>query len=59
MEVRVSNIHQAYREWRAKGAQFFTEPKDRGGEIRCFLRDPDGHLIEVGEATGVLGELGD
>jgi hypothetical protein len=23
-------------------------------EIRCYLRDPDGYLIEVGQATGVL-----
>ena len=23
---------------------------DRGAEIRCYLRDPDGYLIEVGEA---------
>jgi hypothetical protein len=22
-------------------------------EIRCWLRDPDGHLIEVGQTTGV------
>jgi lactoylglutathione lyase len=57
MEIRVANIHQKYQEWAAKGAQFLTEPKDRGGEIRCFMRDPDGHLIELGEATGVLAEL--
>jgi len=24
-------------------------------EIRAYLRDPDGHLIEVGEVTGLLG----
>ncbi|MFF2702455.1 VOC family protein, partial [Streptomyces cyaneofuscatus] len=23
-------------------------------EIRCYLRDPDGYLIEVGQATGML-----
>ena len=22
---------------------------DRGAEIRCYMRDPDGHLIEVGQ----------
>jgi quercetin dioxygenase-like cupin family protein len=27
---------------------------DREREIRCYLRDPDGHLIEVGQATGTL-----
>jgi hypothetical protein len=23
----------------------------RDREIRCYLRDPDGHLIEVGQTT--------
>ena len=41
------------------GAEFLTPPMDRGGEIRCYMRDPDGHLIEVGEATGILGMLED
>ncbi len=27
---------------------------DRSAEIRCYMRDPDGYLIEVGEATGIL-----
>lgn len=31
-----------------------TEPSDRGAEIRCYMRDPDGYLIEVGQATGLL-----
>jgi catechol 2,3-dioxygenase-like lactoylglutathione lyase family enzyme len=38
-------------EWRARGARFLTPPLDRGREIRCYLRDPDGHLIEVGQTT--------
>ncbi len=33
------------------GAQFLTEPLDREGEIRCYMRDPDGYLIEVGQTT--------
>jgi len=33
---------------------FLTEPKDHGREIRAYIRDPDGHLIEVGQATGIL-----
>lgn len=37
-----------------KGAEFLTEPKDHGPEIRAYLRDPDGHLIEVGQFTGPL-----
>lgn len=37
------------KEWSARGAHFLTEPKDHGFEIRVYIRDPDGHLIEVGE----------
>ena len=33
----------------AGGAQFLTPPTDRGPELRCYIRDPDGHLIEVGQ----------
>jgi len=35
----------------SRGAQFLTEPVDRGGEIRAFFRDPDGHLLEISELT--------
>jgi catechol 2,3-dioxygenase-like lactoylglutathione lyase family enzyme len=58
LNLRVADIQAAYRGWSAKGAVFLTPPQDRGGEIRCYLRDPDGHLIEVGQATGVLGDRG-
>jgi lactoylglutathione lyase len=51
MNVRVADIAHAYKEWSAHGAQFLTEPKDHGFEIRAYIRDPDGHLIEVGQAT--------
>jgi len=35
-----------------------SSPIDRRAEIRCYMRDPDGYLIEVGQATGALrGEL--
>ena len=54
LNIRVADIAAVYREWRARGADFLTEPKDHGGEIRCYLKDPDGHLIEVGQATGIL-----
>ena len=33
---------------------FVTEPIDRVAEVRCYMRDPDGYLIEVGQATGML-----
>jgi lactoylglutathione lyase len=52
LNVRVADIAKAYREWPAKGAQFLTEPMDRAVEIRAYIRDPDGHLIEVGQLTG-------
>jgi catechol 2,3-dioxygenase-like lactoylglutathione lyase family enzyme len=54
LNVRVADIQKTYSEWSARGASFLTEPKDHGREIRCYIRDPDGHLIEVGQATGVL-----
>jgi len=51
MNVRVADIQQVYKDWSAKGAKFLTEPKDHGFEIRAYIRDPDGHLIEVGQST--------
>jgi catechol 2,3-dioxygenase-like lactoylglutathione lyase family enzyme len=57
LNLRVADIQQVYAEWSARGAEFLTPPIDRGGEIRCYLRDPDGHLIEVGQATGILEGL--
>jgi len=51
MNVRVADIASTYKEWTARGAQFLTEPKDHGREIRAYIRDPDGHLIEVGQST--------
>jgi len=53
LNIRVADIRATYEEWRSKGAQFLTEPKDHGAEIRCFMRDPDNYLIEVGQTTGV------
>ena len=50
LNIRVADIASIYREWSARGAQFLTEPKDHGREIRAYVRDPDGHLIEVGQA---------
>jgi catechol 2,3-dioxygenase-like lactoylglutathione lyase family enzyme len=51
MNVRVADIAKTYKDWSARGAKFLTEPKDHGFEIRCYIRDPDGHLIEVGQIT--------
>ena len=52
LNIRVADINQVYREWSARGAAFLTPPTDRGAELRCYMRDPDGHLIEVGQVTG-------
>jgi lactoylglutathione lyase len=49
MNIRVADIHRVYREWSARGAQFLTEPVDHPHEIRAYILDPDGHLIEVGQ----------
>jgi catechol 2,3-dioxygenase-like lactoylglutathione lyase family enzyme len=58
LNLRVADIEACYREWSDKGATFVTPPIDRGPETRCYMRDPDGYLIEVGQATGLLqGEL--
>jgi catechol 2,3-dioxygenase-like lactoylglutathione lyase family enzyme len=55
MNMRVADIAAAYDQWRARGATFLTPPIDHGGEIRCYMRDPDGHLIEVGQVTARPG----
>ncbi len=54
LNLRVADIQACYQEWTAKGAEFVTPPIDRGAEIRCYLRDPDGYLIEVGQSTGLM-----
>jgi catechol 2,3-dioxygenase-like lactoylglutathione lyase family enzyme len=52
LNIRVAHIQSVYDQWSARGAQFLTPPTDRGREFRCYIRDPDGHLIEVGQTTG-------
>jgi predicted enzyme related to lactoylglutathione lyase len=50
MNIRVKDIQACYESWRKRGAEFITEPKDKYGETRCYIRDPDGYIIEVGES---------
>lgn len=57
LNIRVSDIHRYYREWKKRGAEFLTEPKDHGREWRCYMKDPDGYIIEVGQSTGWMAEL--
>jgi catechol 2,3-dioxygenase-like lactoylglutathione lyase family enzyme len=56
LNIRVADIQAVYADWSARGAEFLTPPQDRGTEIRCYIRDPDGHLIEVGQTTGAFLE---
>ena len=51
LNIRVADVHQVYEDWRSRGAEFITPPQDLGREIRCYIRDPDGHLIEVGQSA--------
>jgi catechol 2,3-dioxygenase-like lactoylglutathione lyase family enzyme len=50
MNIRVADIQACYQLWRSRGAEFITEPKEKYGETRCYIRDPDGYIIEVGQS---------
>lgn len=54
LNIRVADIGAVYQQWSARGAEFLTPPMERGRELRCYMRDPDGHLIEVGQTTARL-----
>jgi catechol 2,3-dioxygenase-like lactoylglutathione lyase family enzyme len=51
MNIRVADIQACYKLWRSRGAEFITEPKPKYGETRCYIRDPDGYIIEVGQSS--------
>jgi predicted enzyme related to lactoylglutathione lyase len=52
LNLRVADVQACYKEWKSKGAHFLTEPLDNHGwEWRCYMRDPDGYIIEVGQYT--------
>ncbi len=50
MNIRVADIQACYELWRKRGAEFITEPKNKYGETRCYIRDPDGYIIEIGQS---------
>jgi len=52
MTIRVPDCQDAYEILQSRGARFLTPPYDWGSEIRCFFRDPDGHLLEISEVVG-------
>lgn len=55
LNIRVADIQAVYDEWSGRGAQFLTPPKQHATELRCYIRDPDGYLIEVGQTTLARG----
>jgi catechol 2,3-dioxygenase-like lactoylglutathione lyase family enzyme len=56
MTIRVPDCRAAYRTLRERGAVFLTPPVDYEWEVRCFFRDPDGHLLELSEAKAPSAE---
>jgi lactoylglutathione lyase len=53
----VTDIRRYYDLWSSRGAKFITEPKVHATELRCYIRDPDGYFIEVGQTTMTAGPL--
>jgi len=50
--IRAPDCRAAHKMLRDRGAEFLTEPHESAWEIRCFFRDPDGHLFEISERNG-------
>ena len=50
LTIRVPDCQAAYEILKSRGADFLTPPVNWGMEIRCFFRDPDGHLMEISQA---------
>lgn len=51
LTMRVPDCRAAYETLKSRGAEFLTPLVESEGEIRCFFRDPDGHLLEISERT--------
>ena len=47
--IRVQNCKESYKILKSRGVLFITPPFERGSEVRCFFKDPDGHLFEISE----------
>ena len=51
MTIRVQDCQAAYEILKSRGAKFLTPPINWNSEIRCFFRDPDGHLLEISQTV--------
>jgi lactoylglutathione lyase len=52
---KVTNVDAAFNELIARGAQPVVSPTDRfWGQRTAYVRDPDGHLIELAQDLGRL-----
>ena len=50
LTIRVPDCKAAYEVLSQRGAVFLTPPVEYEWEIRCFFRDPDGHLLEISQS---------
>jgi predicted enzyme related to lactoylglutathione lyase len=50
LNIRVADIHACYELWQSRGAEFITKPRNKYGEMLCYMRNPDGYIIEVGQS---------
>lgn len=55
MNIRVADIWACYELWASRGAEFITQPIEKYGETRCYIRDPDGYIIEIGQSNPGTG----
>jgi hypothetical protein len=51
LNIGVADVEAVYATWSSRGTVFLTPPIACETEIRCYIRDPDGYLIEVGQTT--------
>jgi len=51
LTIRVPDCQTGYEILKSRGAEFLTPPVNWSSEIRCFFRDPDGHLLEISQTV--------
>jgi catechol 2,3-dioxygenase-like lactoylglutathione lyase family enzyme len=59
LNIRVPDCFAAYEVLRSRGAEFLTPPVNWGYEVRAFLRDPDGHLLELTQSGQKKSQAGE